>query len=210
MFPQPPNSHCIASESVLPTGQPPFRWAVFVTNDLPDDIIAFYTQALERAPDEAGCKWWEPRAQPLHSVSVYPVERVDAIPPSARERVPPSARTLISLLQRSEASPPRHPYQDNVLPKVLSPASLLEATRAGQLIWASSGKGPVLKAGGRVPEGLHSGREIWITLSRMGHEYMLALTSEMRPYGEALRQKNGWFSRCELAKLWEAARRSNK
>jgi hypothetical protein len=55
---------------------------------------------------------------------------------------------------------------------------------------------------------LHAGREIWITLGRSGGEYTLALTSEMSPYSEPVRQKNGWFSRCELAKLWDAARRS--
>jgi len=143
-------------------------------------------------------------------VTIYPVDRIDAIPPSARQRVPPGARTLIFLLQRGEASPPRQPYQDNELPDNLSPASLLEATLGGRLVWAQSEKGPVLEAGGRVREGLHSGRELWITLGHMGGAYTLALTSEMRPYGEPLRQRNGWFSRCELAKLWEAARRSSK
>lgn len=212
MIPQPPNSHCIANQSVMPLGQPPFRWAVFATTDLPDDVIAFYTRALGRAADEAGHKWGEPRDNPLHSVTVHPAERVDALPPMDRGRVPPGTRTLILLLQRSAAPAPRQPYQDNVLPLTLSTAALLEATRAGRLTWAASDKGPVrvLKAGGRVPAGLHAGRDIWVTVSRTGREYLLALTAELQPYGEPLRQKDGWFRRCELGELWEAARRSSR
>jgi len=204
LFPQPPNSQCVANERVVPAKGAPFDWAVFVVEDLPDDVIAFYSRALGRPPDEAGNKWGEPGEQPLHSLSVHPVERIETVPPSARGRVPPGTRTLIFLVSRSEGAPPRQPYQDNVLPNTLSPAALLEATRAGRLVWARSAKGPVLKAGGRAPEGLHSGREIWITIGHSGRDYVLTLTSELRPYGEPLRQKNGWFSRCELAKLWEA------
>lgn len=210
MFPTPPQAKCIANERVRPAKGAPFQWATYVADDPPDDVLAFYAQALGRAPDEAGNKWGEPREQPLHSVAIYPVERMEAIPPSARARIPPGTRTLIFLLQRGEPEAPRQPYQDNELPNNLSAASLLEATLAGRLIWARSDKGPVLKAGGRVREGLHSGREIWIAFSHAGGEYVLELTSQMRPYGEPIRQRNGWFSRCELARLWEAAQRSMK
>lgn len=205
MFPQPPNSQCVANERVTPTKGSPFEWAVFVVKDLPDDVVAFYSRAIGRPPDEAGNKWGEPREQPLHSLSVYPVERIETIPPSARGCVPLETRTLIFLVSRSEDAPSRQPYQDNVLPNILSPATLLEATLAGRLVWARSEKGPVLEAAGRVPQGLHSGREIWINLGHTGRDYVLTLTSELRPYGDPLQQKNGWFSRCELAKLWEAA-----
>ena len=99
-------------------------------------------------------------------------------------------------------------YATNVLPRNLSVASLLAATEAGQLVWARSHKGPLFKAGGRVPEGLHAGREIWITVVRMGREYQLALTTGLRPYGDPMRQRDGWFHRCALGKLWAAAERS--
>src|SRR5262249_28306811 len=157
----------------------PFEWAVFVVEDLPDDVIAFYSRAIGRPPDEAGNKWGEPREQPLHSLTVHPVERIETVPPSARGRVPSGTRTLIFLVSGRTGPPPRRSYQAQGLPTPPPPAALLEATRAGRLVWARSAKGPVLKAGGRAPEGLHSGREIWITLGHTGRDYVLTLTSEL-------------------------------
>jgi hypothetical protein len=111
-------------------------------------------------------------------------------------------------LLKSTVMVPTEPYRRNVLPRVLSTTALLAATEAGQLVWARSDKGPIVKAGGSVPEGLHAGREIWLTLTRVGKEYQLALTSGVQPYGQPQRQRDGWFRRCELGRLWAAVERS--
>ena len=140
-------------------------------------------RTLRRAPagppTRAAASGVPPEA-PLSSLSVFPADRTGELPPKARGRVPPEARTVVFIIHRGEAPPPRSAIRTTPCRRSLSPASLLEETLAGRLVWARSGRGPVLKAGGRAAEGL-DGREIWITLSRQGREYLLALTSEMRP-----------------------------
>jgi hypothetical protein len=76
------------------------------------------------------------------------------------------------------------------------------------MVWARSAKGPVLLAGGQALTGLHAGRDIWLALSRQGRDYMLTLTSGPAPYGDPLRQRDGWLHKCELGHLWIAAERT--
>lgn len=83
----------------------------------------------------------------------------------------------------------------HALPASLSPAALLEATRAGQLVWAT-----VAQQGFKAGCIMEGGKPTWLTLSRHGDEYVLTASQGTQP----LRQRNSTTRRCELARLYEA------
>src|SRR5205823_304916 len=94
-------------------------------------------------------------------------------------------------------------------PPVLSPANLWAATAAGRLAWRASESGPVFVAGGAAADGSPAGTRLCLALGRQGREYVLTVTGEGGPAGAAaLRQRDGWFRRCGLGRLWAAVERA--
>jgi hypothetical protein len=116
---------------------------------------------------------------------------------------------VVFLTDRFQPLPPLEPHGDNLLPSDLSPASLLEKTRAGHLVWKASEKGPVLLCGGRTIGGSQAGHDIWVALGRQGRKYTLTLTTGVEPIGEPVTQSDGWLRRCELGRLWRAIERAS-
>jgi hypothetical protein len=110
---------------------------------------------------------------------------------TSREVVPPPGIDY-------EAAPVR--YKSNTFPDPLIADTVLAATLAGEITWARTKDGGGLKAGGMM--GRRPG--VWITLTQNGKgSWVMVVTHGEQPLAIE-RQKDGWFSKCALGKLWNA------
>ncbi|MBT8494636.1 MAG: hypothetical protein KJO07_16395, partial [Deltaproteobacteria bacterium] len=100
--------------------------------------------------------------------------------------VPPEVRAAFG---------PEADYQSNAMDMQLTPEGVLSATEDGQLSWAPAAGGMGWKAGG--PDGT------WVTVTmKASNSYVMAVTRGTSIVGMPIQQKNGWFSKCALHKLW--------